>query len=298
MARCSIFIVDRRAFIKKSCLAALSVPFAKFDLLPEIKNRKLPAIGIQLYMVRENMAKDPSGTLLRLGRMGYTQLESYNSDKGIFWGYSDMEFSRIARDNGLQVVSSHYEGDREGYRKTAAEAAEAGIKYLIYPWNGPQKSIEDFKRIAEKLNGYGAICKKNDLRFGYHPHDYSQKKVNGRLPINILLDYTDPDLVDFEMDFYHTVIEKQDPEYYIKKYKPRFRLCHMRDVLKVRLPSGGERVYGCDLGQGIINYPRLLSTAMKNGMSYFFVEQSWLSRETALESAAINAGYLKKLNLD
>jgi sugar phosphate isomerase/epimerase len=106
---------------------------------------------------------------------------------------------------------------------------------------------------------------------------------------------TDAGLVDYEMDFYYTVTEGQDPEYLIEKYRPRFRLCHMRDVLKERLRAGSEEESSCDLGQGIINYRQLLSVALKNGMEYFFVEQSRLFHETAIQSAEVNANYLKKL---
>ena len=260
--------------------------------------KKLPALGIQLYMMREDMAKNPVGTLAQLGKMGYTQIESYNGDKGIYWGMSITDFNSLANDNGLKLVSSHYAGDKEGYEKTAAEAAGSGMKYLIYPWKGPQKSIDDFKRIADEFNGYGTICKKHGLRFAYHPHDYPYKKVEGQLPIDVLLDHTDPELVDYQMDIYYTVTEGLDPEYYIKKYKPRFRLCHMRDVLKVRLPVGSTEESACDLGDGIINYKQLLSTALDNGMQYFFVEQSRLYHETALQSAGLNADYLEHLRLD
>ena len=289
---------DRRTFIKNSGLFALSVPFANGKLISEFDSLSLPAIGIQLYMVRDDMKKDPAGTLKKLGQMGYTQIESFGGDEGIFWGKTNEEFNSMARNNGLTLVSSHYEGNNEGFEKTAALSAEIGMKYLIYPWKGPQKSIDDFKKIADEFNGYGAICNKHGLRFAYHPHDYPYKKVDGQLPIDVLLDHTDPDLVDYEMDIYYTVTEGLDPEYYIRKYKPRFRLCHMRDVMKVRLPASSKEESACDLGDGIINYRHLLSTALSNGMKYFFVEQSRLYHETALQSAAVNERYLKNLRLE
>jgi sugar phosphate isomerase/epimerase len=288
-------MTDRRSFLKNGSLLTLGIGLWKKDLFSLLPHLTLPGIGIQLYMVREDMANDPAGTLRKLGKMGYTQLESYNGDKGIFWGYSNQEFKKMADGEGLTLVSSHYEGDRTGYEKTAAEAAEIGMKYLIYPWKGPQKSIDDFKRIADEFNGYGEICKKNGLRFGYHPHDYPYKKVDGQLPIDVLLDRTNPGTVDFEMDVYYTVTEGQDPIYYIQKYKPRFRLSHLRDVLKIRLPEGSKEESACDLGQGIIDYPKLLTVALASGMEYFFVEQSRLYHETALESAAFNVEYLKKI---
>lgn len=277
-------------------MLTLSLPFMG-ELLSGTGDKHLSAVGIQLYMMRDEMKRDPVNTLKQLGKLGYTQIESYNGDKGVFWGYTGKEFKRIAGDSGLTLISTHYEGDSKGYEKTAAEAAEIGMKYLIYPWKGPQKSIEDFKKIANEFNGYGAICKKHGIKFAYHPHDYAYKKIDGEIPLDVLLKNTDPALVDFQMDFYYAVTEGQDPAAYLKKYKPRFRLSHLRDVMKERLPAGSDEESACDLGQGIMNYSSLLALAIKNGMQYFFVEQSRLFQETAMQSAQYNASYLKKLRL-
>jgi sugar phosphate isomerase/epimerase len=290
-------MTNRRTFVKSTSLLALSLPFIKNNLFAQNAGNKLPAIGIQLYMVKEDMEKDPVGTLSQIGKMGYTQIESFGGNKGIFWGMTNKEFNKVALDNGLTFVSSHYSGDADGFEKTAEQAAEIGMKYLIYPWKGPQKTINAFKKIADEFNNYGVICQKNGLNFAYHPHDYPYKPVEGQLPIDVLLAYTDKEFVDFQMDFYYTVTEGQDPEAYIRKYKNRFRLCHMRDVLKERLPAGSEEESACDLGKGIINYPQLLSTALDNGMQYFFVEQSRFFHETPLQSALFNAAYLKSIKL-
>jgi sugar phosphate isomerase/epimerase len=243
------------------------------------------------------MEKDPAGTLSQIGKMGYTQIESYGGNKGIFWGMSNKEFNKLAEDNGLAMISSHYAGDAKGFEQTAEQAAEIGMKYLIYPWKGPQKHIDDFKRIANEFNNYGAICQKNGLRFAYHPHDYPYKPVDGQLPIDVLLANTDKEFVDFEMDFYYTVTEGQNPEAYIKRNSPRFKLCHIRDVMKERLPVGSQDESACDLGQGIINYPELLSVCLANGIEYFFVEQSRFYKETPLQSAKVNFDYLKQIKL-
>jgi sugar phosphate isomerase/epimerase len=276
---------------------ALSMPLIRAELFAAPAH-KIAAFGIQLYMVRDEMAKDTPGTLKKLARMGYSQLESFGGDKGMFWGMSNKDFKKLAGDNGLTLVSSHYNDDPGGFEKQVEKAAEIGMKYLICPWKGPQKSIDKFKEFADEFNKNGDICKKHGMRFGYHPHDYPYKKIDGQLPIDVLLNNTDKNLVDFEMDFYYTVTEGQDPEVYIKKYSHRFKLCHMRDVLKHRLPPGSSEESACDLGQGIINYPHLLATGLDNGMQYFFVEQSRYFRETPLQSAQVNVDYLKKLRLD
>jgi sugar phosphate isomerase/epimerase len=288
-------MINRREFIRSSGLLALSLPLFKNDLFAA--PRKLPALGIQLYMVNEDMEKDTPGTLKQLGAMGYTQIESYGGNKGMFWGMSNKEFQKLANGFGLTLVSSHYNDEPGGFEKQVEKAAEIGMKYLICPWKGPQKSIDNFKRFADEFNRNGEICKKHGMRFGYHPHDYPYKKIDGQLPIDVLLANTDNNLVDFQMDYYYTVTEGQNPEEYIKKHSHRFRLCHMRDVLKQRLPKSSKEESACDLGHGIINYPHLLSTALDNGMKYFFVEQSRFYHETPLQSAKVNIDYLKKLQL-
>lgn len=288
-------MINRRSFLKNTGLLAFGLPL--FRNVAFSSPRKLPALGIQLYMVKEDMEKDTPGTLKQLAAMGYTQIESYGGNKGMFWGVSNKEFKKLSNGLGLTLISSHYNDDPGGFEKQAEKAAEIGMKYLICPWKGPQKSIDSFKRFADEFNSNGQICKKHGLRFGYHPHDYPYKKIDGQLPIDVLLSHTDKELVDFQMDYYYTVTEKQSPEEYLRKYPDRFKLCHMRDVLKVRLPKGSQEESACDLGQGIINYPHLLSTALDNGMKYFFVEQSRFYHETPLQSAKVNIDYLMKLQL-
>jgi len=290
--------MQRRSFLRQTSLSALTLS-AGLKSFASATGRKLPALGIQLYMVKEDMEADATGTLKKLAAIGYTQLESFDGNKGMFWGMTNKEFKRLAAGEGLTLVSSHYNDDKTPFGTKAALAAEIGMKYLICPWKGPQKHIDDFKRIADEFNKNGAICKKHGLRFGYHSHDYPFKPVDGQVPEDILLANTDPMLVDFQMDFYYVVTEGKDPYAYLKKYKGRYTSCHIRDVLKTRLPKTSEEESACDLGtaEGSINYPKLLSTAMDNGMQYYFVEQSRFYHQTPLQSAQVNVDYLKKLSL-
>ncbi|MFD0765475.1 sugar phosphate isomerase/epimerase family protein [Mucilaginibacter lutimaris] len=286
--------MNRRTFLYSSgMLAAISVSPAM-----ALARHAKPTPGIQLYMVKEDMERDPIGTLKQLGAMGYTQIESYGSDKGMFWGKTNTEFKKIAAGYGLNLVSTHYNPcTLPEFDKLAAQAAEIGMKYLVCPWLGPQKSIEAFKNFADDFNKRGAICKKHGLRFGYHPHDYPYKPVDSQLPIDVLLAGTDKDLVDFQMDVYYTVTEGADPYAYMRKHKGRFKLAHLRDVLTKRLPANSKDESACDMGEGIINFRKLITTGQDTGMKYFFVEQSRFFHETPLQSAKKNAAYLKALKL-
>lgn len=289
--------MNRRKFIISTAFTGLGLANGLNGFAGIRRAVKLPALGIQLYMVKEDMEADAPATLKKLAALGYTQLESYDGSKGMFWGMGNKEFAKLCNGEGLRLVSSHYNDDATPFEKKAALAAEIGMAYLICPWKGPQKHIDDFKRIADEFNKNGEVCKKHGLRFGYHSHDYPYKPVDGQLPEDVLLANTDQALVDFQMDFYYAVTEGKDPEAYMKKYKGRYTSCHIRDVLKTPLPSGSEEESACDLGtgEGKINYPQVLGTALENGCKYFFVEQSRFHNETPLESARVNAAYLKKL---
>ncbi|MDE3143390.1 MAG: sugar phosphate isomerase/epimerase, partial [Bacteroidota bacterium] len=207
--------------------------------------------------------------------------------QGMFWGMTNKEFKKYMDELGMKIISSHCDTTKDFERK-AAEAAEIGMKYLICPWKGPQKSIDDFKKFADEFNKNGEVCKKNGIRFAYHNHDYSWKPVDGQIPQEVMMDNTDKNLVDFEMDIYWVVAAGVDPQVYFKKYPNRFRLCHVKDLGKTA--TGHESVH---LGTGTIDFHSILKTGKENGLEYFIVEQEAFTNTNPLESAKIDAAYLK-----
>jgi sugar phosphate isomerase/epimerase len=167
------------------------------------------------------------------------------------------------------------------------------MKYLISPWVGPQKKLDDYKKIADEFNRLGDICKKNGIRFAYHNHGYSFEKLEGQFPQDVMMSNTNPGTVDFEMDIYWVSTPGEDPEAWFKKYPNRFRLCHVKDRMKSARPE--EHEASCDLGTGSIPFAQVLKTAKENGLHYFIVEQERYDNSTPLKSAAAGASYLKNL---
>lgn len=289
-------INNRRDFIKTASLAAagLSLPFTgKSGLLDSFNEyKKNNAFGIQLWTVKENLSADAKGTLKKLADYGYNQIESFEGKQGMFWGMKNTEFKKYMDDLGMKIVSSHANNTVDFERK-AAEAAEIGMKYLICPYKGPQKSIDDFKRFNDEFNIAGAICKKNGIRFAYHNHDYSFKVLDGEVPQKVMMDGTDASLVDFEMDIYWVVAAKEDPTAWFKKYPHRFRLCHVKDQTK----SANGGIESCHLGKGNIDFASILKVAKKYGMQYHIVEQEAFTGTTPLLSAEADAAYMKKFSI-
>lgn len=250
--------------------------------------------GLQLYTLRDVLPKDPKDILQKVASYGYKQIESYEGKDGMFWGMSNVEFKNYMDQLGMKIVASHTDINKD-FQKKADEAAAIGMKYLICPYKGPQKSIDDFKRFAEEFNNRGEICKKAGIRFAYHNHDYSFKLVDGKLPQEVMMDNTDPALVDYEMDIYWVVAGGADPEAWMKKYKNRFRLCHVKDRSKTPGADNGKN--SVDLGNGMIDYPAILKTAAKNGMQYYIVEQEFYPNSTSLQSAKADAVYMKNIKI-
>lgn len=289
---------NRRSFLKNTALAGSGILVS--NCLPVFKSANAAqrinhAFGLQLYTLRDDLPKDPKGVLTQVASFGYKQIESFEGAKGMFWGMSNTEFRKLMDDLGMAIVSSHCNINKDFERK-AAEAAAIGMKYLIAPYLGPQKSIDDFKRYADTFNERGKVCKQHGLRFAYHNHDYSFKPVDGQLPQDVMMQNTDKDLVDFEMDMYWVVSAGQNPSDWYKKYPGRFKLCHVKDRQK-GVPLAEKKNVSVVIGTGSIDFPSHLKVGAANGLKYFIVEQEAYEGTTPLAATKDDAAYMKKLKL-
>jgi sugar phosphate isomerase/epimerase len=287
--------LQRRDFLKTAGIvsAGLTLPFTgKSNLIEEFAAyKKLPAFGIQLWTVKSEMGADAKGTLAKLSVYGYTQIESFEGPKGMFWGMKNTEFKKYMDDLGMNLVSSHCNNTVDFERK-AAEASEIGVKYLICAYKGPQKSIDNFKAFNDEFNKCGEICNKNGIRFAYHNHDYSFKMIDGQMPQKVMMEGTDASLVDFEMDIYWVVAAKENPEEWFKKYPNRFKLCHVKDQTKTT--TGIE---SCQLGKGAIDFKKILKAGNAAGLKHYIVEQEAFTGSNPMDSAAANAIYMKAISI-
>ncbi len=257
----------------------------------------LKNFGLQLYTLRDAMPADPKGVLKQVAGMGYKQVESFEGAKGMFWGMTNTEFKKYMDDLGMQIVSSHCDINKDFDRK-AAEAAEIGMKYLIAPSlpNEAGMNKDDYKKAADVFNERGQTCKSKGIRFAFHNHDQAfTTRESGFVAEDVLMQNTDPALVDFEMDIYWVVTAGADPITWLEKYPNRFRLCHIKDRKK-HAPLADHDA-SCVAGTGAIDFPKILNVGKKNGLEYYIVEQEHYDNMTPLQAAKENAGYLKKIKI-
>ncbi|MXV50168.1 TIM barrel protein [Pedobacter sp. HMF7647] len=278
---------DRRNFLKLTgglALGSLILPYIAESKTNEDKpNFKT---GIQLYSVRENMLKDAAGTLKQLAAIGYKEIESARSDKGNYYGLTPKEIKKICSDLGMTLRSGHVQIDGK-WQQSIDMAAEAGQTYLVCSVLPVEiQGIDNYKRAAERFNKAGEECKKAGLIFGYHNHEYEFEKENGQTLYDILLDNTDPKLVQMELDLGWLIVTGNDPATYFKKYPGRFPLWHLKDMNKAKKHS-------TEFGKGDVDIKGLLDMKAASGMKYFFVEQEEYSTQP-LESLKYDYDYINK----
>jgi sugar phosphate isomerase/epimerase len=319
---------NRRNFIQKVGLAA-ATPLLFNELLAcrsksssettdttkivdAISKGGIDTFGIQLWTVKEDMAKDPKATLKALASYGYKQIESCDTGKGIFWGMPAADFKKYIDEIGLSMVSSHcnpdfttHEEKSDEFKKLVDDAALVGLKYLLNPFPGENiKTSDDFKKIAQGLNRQGEITKAAGLRTGYHNHHFEFLPLaDGGIGEELLLNNTDAALVDFELDLYWNIKAGQTPQEWFDKYPNRFKLVHVKDLYpaeKVAEIDAKEKATGfwpagasTELGKGRIDFPTILAGAKKAGVDYFIVEQERFDGSSPLASAKLDADYMK-----
>lgn len=266
----------------------------------------LRPIGMQLYSVKDVIEGDLKGTLQKIAAFGYQEIESYPGQKGHYFGLKPQEFSTMISDMGMTLVSSHVgsgtrDGKAESWRQATLlthfdelveKAAETGQPYLTCSWmdESLRTSPDELKRTAELFNQVGETCKKAGLQFAYHNHDFEFEKVGDTMLYDFMLDNTDQDLVQWEMDMYWVVAGGQDPITYLKKYPNRFPLGHVKDMDKQ------DKTKNADIGQGSIDYVKILEVAKEAGMKHFLVEQETFT-STSLEAMQEGYEYLSEIKV-
>ncbi|MEO7960510.1 MAG: sugar phosphate isomerase/epimerase [Ginsengibacter sp.] len=277
---------SRRNFLKAS--GALAAGALLLPKMSEAGNKKrLKHVGVQLYTVRKEMLEDNVGTLRRLAALGFKEIESAASDKGYYYGLAPAEMKKVCKDLGMTLRSGHVHFD-DKWQKTIDDAKEAGQEYLIVssmPTRG--QTVDNYKKVADAFNGAGETCKKSDLKFGYHNHEYEFEKDGDKVLFDLLLESTNPEYVNFELDLGWVIVTGNDPLAYFEKYPNRFPLWHLKDM-------DMQAKHSTEFGKGGLDIKKMLAAAKSSGMKYYFVEQEEYT-SSPFESLAYNYNYLKTM---
>jgi sugar phosphate isomerase/epimerase len=261
-------------------------------------------IGLQLYTVRDAMAKDPAATLARVAKIGYNTVEgTYAPGDEKFYNMDAKAFADALKQNGLVMPSGHYrlgEDAPEGEMKmkgtlmhewdrAVEDAHTLGLKYMVCAWLSPaeRQGLDHYKMIAGVFNKAGEKCKAAGIQLCYHNHDFEFDKQDGQFPYDVILDNTDHQLVKMEMDLYWVTKANQDPIDIISRHPGRFPLWHLKDLDKTP-----ERSF-TEVGNGVIDFPKIFTHAKEAGLKYWFVEQDKCPGDP-FDSITQSIAYIKK----
>jgi sugar phosphate isomerase/epimerase len=257
---------SRRSFLKETAFAGAGAFIVPGFMRITKKAPKLKKVGVQLYSVRKEMMADATGTLKKLGQIGYQEIESAQSEKGNYYGLEPKEIKKILKDQGMTLRSGHTHIDKN-WQKSIDEAAEAGQEYIICSvLPSPGQTVGNYQKSADMFNQAGEQCKKSGIMFGYHNHESEYETVEGKVLYDVLLDNTNPALVHMEMDLGWVIAAGKDPLTYFSKYPGRFPLWHLKDMNLTEKKS-------VEFGKGGVDLIGLMKQAKQAGMKYYFIEQ-------------------------
>ena len=286
---------DRRGFLGSAlaALAAAALPDglrgaapARGALVdPAVVPARLDRIGLQLYTVREDAAHDLAGTLARVARIGYDDVEFAG-----YQGHSPGDVHRMLDAARLGAPAAHVPLERlRGEMATVLEEARVvGHGCIVCPWiDEKERTADGYADVAVALNRAGEAARENRISLAYHNHDFEFTPLpDGRKPYDLLLRLTEPELVDMEMDLFWAVKGGADPLAYFKEWPGRFTLLHAKDM-----DAAGRMV---DVGKGTIDFRRIFAARLRAGMTNVFVEHDEPADPWASVSASYD--YLKKLS--
>jgi sugar phosphate isomerase/epimerase len=279
--------MDRRTFIARTTAAAFTARFSW-----AAAEHRVEKIGLELYTVRDALDKDFEGTIARVAKVGYKEVELAQ-----FFAHlpefkpSPKRAREILDANGLAAPASHVPYSAlspENLPKVIEAGKVLGHSYIVNPSidRAVLKQPDGWKRAAETFNRAGEECRKSDLHLGYHNHVEEFKPLpDGKLPYDVLLAETDPKLVKMEMDLGWAHEAGVDPLAYFKKYPGRFPLVHVKDFDKNRNMV--------DVGKGEIDWKAIFKKADVAGIKHYFVEFD--NPKDPFETIQSSYEYLEKL---
>ena len=242
--------------------------------------RKVP-IGLELYSVRDELAKDLMGTVRAVAKQGYEVVEFYSPYAQWTPDYAK-DVRKLLDELNIKCLSTHnnrsgLEGD--GLKRSIELNQIIGSKTIVMASAGRTQTQDDWKKVAETLSQASETLKPLKMRAGYHNHQLEFTEKDGYRPIQVIAANTPKD-VTLQFDVGTCMEMGYDPIAWVRANPGRIRSLHLKDWGK-----GPDRGYKVLFGEGDTPWKELLEVAAKTGgAEYFLIEQEG-SRYPEIETA-------------
>lgn len=234
--------------------------------------------GLALYTLRDELSVQLEQTLKQVSEEGYAYVEAASYKDRKFYGLSPKDFKSLLVSLNLKGISTHQGGvTLDNADQMIADVKAAGFTYFVVPV--PPMGMFTYdretmtmgmkgtaKELLDILNVLGKKCHAAGLQLLYHNHDFELiRNENNVIILDYLLENTDPKYVNFQMDLFWVSKAGVDPIDYFNKYPGRFLIWHVKDM--------DDKGRFAPVGEGKINFKRILAQKERSGMKYYMVEQ-------------------------
>jgi sugar phosphate isomerase/epimerase len=264
--------LSRRSFLAFSAM----MPWA----LSAREAKSIPT-GLELYSVREELKKDPEGTVRAVAQMGYQGVEFYAP----YFEWPEAQAKQMRKlldDLGIRCFSTHNESSYLSAEKIGRARDMnliLGSKYIVMASSDPKPGLDGWKAVADELNAAADQLESSGLKAGYHNHRREFTPVENQRPIEILAKNTKPSVM-LQLDVGSCLEAGSDPVAWIRANPGRIRSLHLKDWSPD--PGKGYKVL---FGEGAADWKSILEAAESaGGVEYYLIEQEG-GRFTELDTA-------------
>jgi sugar phosphate isomerase/epimerase len=278
----SIDSITRRSFLALAAAAPLAFGAQRSKQIP---------VGIELFSVRDELAKDLMGTVRAVAKMGYEVVEFF-SPYYQWTPENAKEVRKLLDDLGIRCPSTH--NSANVFEPNALEKAIElnkilGAKYIVMAGPGRVTGLDGWKGVADRLTQAAEKLRPLGMRAGFHNHSPEFIPVDGKRPMDIIAANTPKD-VTLQLDVGTCLNARADPVAWIEANPGRITSIHCKDW-----GAGDDRGYHVLVGEGDAPWAKIIEAAeSKGGVEYYLIEQEG-SRYSSLETAERCLANWKKL---
>lgn len=261
--------------------------------------KKFP-IALQVYSVRDVAEKEFAKTMREIKEMGYDGVELAGT-----YGMSAVTIKEILDEIGLYLVSAHVGPDLLEQEEILDDYAATGLKFIVIPWYPGPKNKEELKSSIERIRKIAIACNEKGMQLLYHNHDFEMEEIDGKCILDTYYSEIDEDLLKTELDLCWVRVGGKDPVNYLKKYKGRAPIVHLKDYTGSKtenmyglIDNGEEEVKTTfefrPIGYGCQDVPAIVEAADYAESQWLVVEQDQPAMNlSSMECAKMSISYIK-----
>jgi sugar phosphate isomerase/epimerase len=253
--------LTRRSFLALSATLPWAIKASASSSVP---------VGLELYSVRDELKKDPEGTVRAVAQMGYQCVEFYAP----YFEWSESQTKQMRKlldDLGVRCYSTHNDEkyfSAENINRARDLNQILGTKYMVQAYSEPKANLDAWKAVADRLNSAADALESSGLKPGYHNHDAEWKPINGVRPMEVLAKNTKPSIM-LQLDVGTCIEGGSDPAAWIRANPGRVHSLHLKDW-----SSDPAKAYKVLFGEGNAKWNEIFAAAESvGGVEYYLIEQ-------------------------